>query len=59
MTEHINTISRLPNELCPAFMEWCVRGGHEIKVKKTVSLSEKARKLVRYLQSAVRFSRVI
>lgn len=34
MTEHINTISRLPNELCPAFMEWCVRGGHEIKVKK-------------------------
>ena len=31
MTEHINTISRLPNELCPAFMEWCVRGGHEIK----------------------------
>ena len=26
MTEHINTISRLPNELCPAFMEWCVRG---------------------------------
>ena len=34
MTEHINTISRLPNEPCPAFMEWCVRGGHEIKVKK-------------------------
>ena len=34
MTEHINTISRLPNELCPAFMEWCVRGGHEIKIKK-------------------------
>ena len=34
MTKHINTISRLPNELCPAFMEWCVRGGHEIKVKK-------------------------
>ncbi len=34
MTEHINTISRLPNELCPAFMEWCVRGGHEIEVKK-------------------------
>ena len=34
MTEHINTISRLPNELCLAFMEWCVRGGHEIKVKK-------------------------
>ena len=34
MTEHINTFSRLPNELCPAFMEWCVRGGHEIKVKK-------------------------
>ena len=53
MTEHINTISRLPNELCPAFMEWCVRGGHEIKVKKTVLLSEKAQKLVRYLQSAL------
>lgn len=34
MVEHINTISRLPNELCPAFMEWCVRGGHEIKIKK-------------------------
>ena len=34
MTEHINTISRLPNELCPAFMEWRVRGGHEIKIKK-------------------------
>ncbi len=59
MTEHINTISRLPNELCPAFMEWCVRGGHEIKIKKTVSLSEKARKLARYLQSAVKSSRVI
>ena len=34
MTEHINTISRLPNELCPAFIEWCVCGGHEIKIKK-------------------------
>lgn len=36
MTEHINTISRLPNELCPAFMEWCVRGGHVISQTGTV-----------------------
>ena len=33
--------------------------GMKSKSKKTVSLSEKAQKLVRYLQSAVRFSRVI
>ena len=59
MTEHINTISRLPNELCPAFMEWCVRGGHEIKVKKDRVVIRKGTKLVRYLQSAVRSSRVI
>lgn len=30
----IQTVTRLPNELSPAFMEWCLRGGHSIKVKK-------------------------
>ncbi|MHA3079680.1 hypothetical protein [Acinetobacter sp. ANC 5502] len=30
----IKQITRIPNELCPAFMEWCIRGGHDIKVKK-------------------------
>ena len=59
MTEHINTISRLPNELCPAFMEWCVRGGHEIKIKKDRVIIRKVQKLARYLLSAVKFSRVI
>lgn len=44
MVEHINTISRLPNELCPAFMEWLVRGGHEIKVKKDRIVIKKAQK---------------
>ncbi|ENV48071.1 hypothetical protein P255_01455 [Acinetobacter brisouii CIP 110357] len=30
----VNQITRIPNDVCPAFMEWCLRGGHEIKVKK-------------------------
>ena len=34
MVEQIKVITRLPNELCTAFMEWLVRGGHDIKVKK-------------------------
>ena len=34
MIEQIKVITRLPNELCTAFLEWLVRGGHEIKVKK-------------------------
>ena len=32
--EVANQITRIPNNVCPAFMEWCLRGGHEIKVKK-------------------------
>ena len=34
MIEQIKVITRLPNELCTAFLEWLVRGGHDIKVKK-------------------------
>ena len=34
MIEQIKVITRLPNALCTAFLEWLVRGGHDIKVKK-------------------------
>ena len=34
MSEFIEVVTQLPNELCPAFMEWCVRGDHKIEVKK-------------------------
>ena len=33
--EVIKQVTWIPNELCPAFLEWCIRGGHDIKVKKT------------------------
>ena len=44
MVEQIKVITRLPNELCTAFMEWLVRGGHEIKVKKDRIVIKKAQK---------------
>lgn len=34
MVKQLKTITRLPNELCTAYMEWLIRGGHEIKIKK-------------------------
>lgn len=32
--EIVKTVHRLPNDLCPAFLEWCIRGGHSIRLKK-------------------------
>jgi hypothetical protein len=33
-TPQENVITRLPHNLCPAFIEWCARGGHQVKIKK-------------------------
>lgn len=32
--ENRKKIDRIPNSLCAPFIEWCARGGHDIRVKK-------------------------
>lgn len=44
MVEQLITITRLPNELCTAYMEWLIRGGHEIKIKKDHVIVKKGQK---------------
>ena len=44
MVEQLITITRLPNELCTAYMEWLIRGGHEIKIKKDRVIVKKGQK---------------
>ena len=44
MVEQLITITRLPDELCAAYREWLIRGGHEIKIKKDRVIVKKGQK---------------